>query len=140
MDHAEQINQVQQREHGIINVPSPHSVLETIAKLEAVLAAKGIPVLARISHSDGAAAAGLTMKPTELIIFGNAKAGTPIMLAAPSAAIDLPLKALVWQDENNAVWVTYNAPEYLQERHGFPEQLVANLAGIKAIVEAATKA
>jgi len=95
----------------------------------------GIPLLASIDHSGGAAALGLEMKPTKLLIFGNAKAGTPLMLAAPTTALDLPLKALVWEDQDGKVWISYNTPEYLQERHGFPKELMANVAGIRVIVE-----
>jgi uncharacterized protein (DUF302 family) len=115
-------------------------VAETVRRLEVVLAGKGVPVLARINHSAAAAAVGLTMKPTELLIFGNAKAGTPLMLAAPTTAIDLPLKALVWEDQAGDVWVSYNTPQYLQDRHGFPEELIANIAGIRGIVDAAVQA
>ena len=116
---------------------SPHSVAETLLRLEVSLAQRGIPVLARIDHSGGAAAVGLLMKPTELLIFGNAKAGTPLMLSAPTLALDLPLKALVWEDGEGKVWVTYNTPEYLQQRHQFPKELEANIAGIHGIVESA---
>lgn len=122
---------------GIQQVASPYTVPETVQRLEAILAAKGIPILGKVNHSAGAIAAGLSMRPTELLIFGNAKAGTPIMLAAPSAALDLPLKALIWEDSSGAVWVSYNTPEYLQQRHHFPQELIANIAGIRALVEAA---
>jgi len=125
---------------GMTRVGSPYSVAETVRRLEAVLGGKSIPVLARINHSAGAAAVGLSMKPTELIIFGNAKAGTPLMQAAPTLALDLPLKALVWEDAAGAVWVSYNTPQYLQQRHGFPEELIANIAGIRGLVEAAVQA
>jgi uncharacterized protein (DUF302 family) len=125
---------------GIAHVASPYSVAETVRRLEVVLGGKGIPVLARINHSAGAAAVGLAMKPTELLIFGNAKAGTPLMLATPTLALDLPLKALVWEDMAGAVWVSFNTPEYLQQRHGFPEELIANIAGIRGIVDTAVQA
>jgi len=128
------------QEKGILNVHSPYSVPETVQRLAVVLAGKGIPVLARINHSAGAISVGLTMKPTELLIFGNAKAGTPLMQAAPTTALDLPLKALVWEDTDGVVWVSYNSPEYLRQRHGFPQELVANIAGIRGIVEAAVQA
>lgn len=124
-------------EKGMTHRSSPHSVAETLLRMEAALAQRGIPVLARIDHSGGAAAVGLQMKPTELVIFGNAKAGTPLMLSAPTAALDLPLKTLVWEDAEGKVWVSYNSPEYLQERHGFAEELKANIAGIGAIVDEA---
>ena len=99
----------------------------------------GIPILARIDHSGGAAAMGLEMRPTKLVIFGNARAGTPLMVAAPTLALDLPLKALVWEDADGKVWVSYNTPEYLQERHGFPAELLAKIAGIRVIVEEAVR-
>lgn len=124
---------------GIQHLPSPYTVQETVRRLEAVLSAKGIPVLCKVNHAAGAMAAGLAMRPTELVIFGNAKAGTPIMLATPSAALDLPLKALVWEDSAGDIWVSYNAPEYLQQRHRFPEELIANISGIRSLIEAAVR-
>ena len=126
-------------DNGIINLSSPHTVLETLARLEAVVQAKGIPILAMIDHSGDAAKAGLQMEPTKLLIFGNAKAGTPIMLASPSAAIDLPLKALVWQDKDGKVWLSYNSPAYLKQRHGIPDNLLPNIAGIEAICAQAVR-
>jgi uncharacterized protein (DUF302 family) len=124
-------------EHGMIHLRSPHSAAETRLRLEAALAARGIPILAHIDHSASAADAGIAMPAADVYIFGNAKAGTPLMLAAPTLALDLPLKALVWEDAGKQVWVTYNTPEYLKDRHGFPENLMANIAGIRGIVEAA---
>lgn len=126
-------------EKGMVHRSSPYCVDETLEKLGAVLQSLGIPILARIDHSGGAAAMGLSMKPTKLVIFGNAKAGTPLMLAAPTLALDLPLKALVWEDADGKVWVSYNTPQYLQERHGFPEALMANIAGIRVIVDEAVR-
>jgi uncharacterized protein (DUF302 family) len=126
-------------DNGIINLSSPHTVLETLARLEAVVQAKGIPILAMIDHSGDAAKAGLQMEPTKLLIFGNAKAGTPIMLASPSAAIDLPLKALVWQDKDGKVWLSYNSPAYLKQRHNIPDNLMPNIAGIEAICAQAVR-
>src|SRR5271156_7176555 len=126
-------------EKGMIHRSSPYCVDETLERLGAVLQSLGIPVLARIDHSGGAAAMGLEVKPTKLLIFGNAKAGTPLMLAAPTLALDLPLKALVWEDAGGQVWVSYNTPQYLQERHGFPEALMTNIAGIRVIVEEAVR-
>jgi uncharacterized protein (DUF302 family) len=96
-------------------------------------------VFARIDFSGDAVKAGLSMPPTQMLIFGNPKAGTPLMLAAPSVAIDLPLKALAWQDGGGQVWLSYNAPEYLKKRHGLPEALLPNIAGIKALVEQAAR-
>jgi uncharacterized protein (DUF302 family) len=124
---------------GMVHRSSPYCVDETLERLGTVLQSLGIPVLARIDHSGGAAALGLEMKPTKLLIFGNAKGGTPLMLAAPTAALDLPLKTLVWEDAEGKVWVSYNTPEYLQERHGFPEKLMANIAGIRVIVDEAVR-
>jgi uncharacterized protein (DUF302 family) len=126
-------------EKGMVHRSSPYCVDETLERLGAVLQSLGIPVLARIDHSGGAAALGLEMNPTKLLIFGNAKAGTPLMLAAPTVALDLPLKTLVWEDGEGKVWVSYNTPQYLQERHGFPEGLVSNIAGIRLIVDEAVR-
>jgi uncharacterized protein (DUF302 family) len=125
---------------GMVHRSSPLSVAETLLRLESALAKRGIPVLARIDHSGAAAEVGLLMKPTELVIFGNAKSGTPLMLSAPTTALDLPLKALVWEDAEGKVWVTYNSPEYLQERHGFAVELKSNIAGIHAIVDEVVQA
>lgn len=126
-----------QDDKGIAHRSSPYTVAETLDRLEQVLAKKGIPVLARIDHSGAARAVGLQMRPTEVLIFGHAKSGTPLMLSAPTVALDLPLKALVWEDAGSKVWVSYNTPEYLQERHGFVEALKANIAGIRVIVDEA---
>jgi uncharacterized protein (DUF302 family) len=125
---------------GMVHRRSSFSVDGTLERLEAALQKRGIPVLIRIDHSGDASKAGLTMKPTKLFIFGNAKAGTPLMLAAPTVALDLPLKALIWEDSEGAVWVSYNSPEYLRERHEFPEGLLGNIAGINGIVTEATVA
>jgi uncharacterized protein (DUF302 family) len=108
-------------------------------RLETILHAKGLPVLAQIDHSGDAAKAGLTMPPTKLIIFGNARSGTPLMLSAPTVAIDLPLKALSWQDADGRVWLSYNSPEYLKNRHGIPDDLLKNIAGISGICEEAVR-
>ena len=129
----------QPTENGIVNLSSPHTVLETLARLEAVVQSKGIPILAMIDHSGDAAKAGLQMEPTKLLIFGNAKAGTPLMIASPSVALDLPLKALVWQDKDGKVWLSYNSPNYLKQRHDLPENLLPNIAGIEAICAQAVR-
>lgn len=126
-------------DNGIVHLSSPHTVLETLARLEAVVQAKGIPILAMIDHSGDAAKVGIQMQPTKLLIFGNAKAGTPVMLASPSAAIDLPLKALVWQDKDGKVWLSYNSPAYLKQRHDIPDNLLPNIAGIEAICAQAVR-
>ncbi len=124
---------------GIIDVSSRYSVPETLARLQAILKEKGITVFALIDHSGEAEKAGLTMRPTQLLIFGSPKSGTPLMMAAPRTAIDLPLKALAWQDEQGNVWLSYNSAEYLQERHGFPADLVKNIAGISTLVQKAVE-
>ena len=126
-------------DNGIVDVPSRYPVPETLARLEEILKDKGITVFALIDHSGEAEKAGLKMRPTQLLVFGSPKSGTPLMLAAPRLAIDLPLKALAWQDEKGQVWLSYNAPEYLQQRHGFPEALVKNIAGIAGLVEQAVE-
>ena len=124
---------------GVITKPSPYSVPETMDRLERVLASKGIKVFARIDQAAEAQQAGLTMLPMELLIFGNPRAGTPIMVAAPVSGLDLPLKALAWQDEQGKVWLSYNSPEYLQQRHGFPADLLKNIAGIAALIQKAVE-
>jgi uncharacterized protein (DUF302 family) len=124
---------------GIIDVPSRYSVPETLARLQSILKEKGLTVFALIDHSGEAEKAGLTMRPTQLLIFGSPKSGTPLMVAAPSLAIDLPLKALAWQDQQGQVWLSYNSPDYLRERHGFPAVLLKNITGIAALVEKAVE-
>jgi len=120
-------------DNGMVHLSSPHSVLETLARLETIVQAKGLTILARIDHSGDAAKAGLTMQPTKLLIFGNPKSGTPLMIASPTIAIDLPLKALVWQDDTGKVWLSYNSVNYLNERHAIPDNLLQNIAGIGPI-------
>ena len=112
---------------------------ETVEKLKAVLQVKGVTLFALVDHSGEAAKVGMKMPPTRLLIFGNPKAGTPLMLAAPSAAIDLPLKILVWEDSQNKVWISYNSPQYLQQRHGFPQELLANIAVVEALAAKAAE-
>ncbi len=124
---------------GIIDVPSPYSVPETLARLQSILKEKGVTVFALIDHSGEAAKVGLTMRPTQLLIFGNPKGGTPVMVAAPSVAIDFPLKALAWEDAQGKVWLSYNSPEYLQQRHGIPADLLKNIAGPAALLQKAVE-
>ena len=126
-------------DHGLIRIASHYSVSETLDKLEGLLESKGLKIFARIDHSGEAAKAGLEMHPTQVLLFGSPKAGTPVMLAAPSVAIDLPLKALVAEDDRGKVWVTYNDPVYLQKRHGVPPDLVKNLAGAGALLQKAVE-
>lgn len=121
-------------DHGLVNVSSPYSVDETLKRLQTVLANRGVQIFALVDHSGEAAKAGMTMPPTKLLIFGNPKAGTPLMLASPSVAIDLPLKALVWQDGNGKVSITYNSPEYLRDRHTIPDELVKNISVVGGLV------
>ena len=115
--------------NGLVQIASHYSVDETVRRLETSLAQKGLQIFMVIDHSGEAAKVGLKMRPTKVIIFGSPKGGTPLMIAAPSLAIDLPLKALVSEDEGGKVWVSYNSPEYLQQRHGVPEQLIKGIAG-----------
>jgi uncharacterized protein (DUF302 family) len=119
--------------NGIIDIPGTHSVDATVEKLEAILDAKGVKLFALVDHSGEAQKAGMTMRPTKLLIFGSPKAGTPLMLAAPSLAIDLPLKILVWEDAAGKVWISYNAPDYLRQRHNLPPELMQNIAIIEAL-------
>jgi uncharacterized protein (DUF302 family) len=120
-------------ENGLVHLASKYSVEQTMERLEALLQERGITVFARIDHSGEAAKVGLTMRPTKLLIFGSPKGGTPLMQAAPSIAIDLPLKALFWQDADGKVWLTYNDPAYLQHRHNVPPELLPNIAGVSAL-------
>ena len=126
-------------DNGIIDVASHHSVAETLARLQSILQEKGITVFALIDHSGEAEKAGLKMRPTQLLIFGSPKGGTPLMVAAPRLAIDLPLKALAWQDEQGQVWLSYNSPEYLQQRHAFPMELMKNIAVIGGLIQKAVE-
>jgi len=126
-------------DNGIVDVPSRYSVPDTLARLQAILKEKGMTVFALVDHSGEAEKADLKMRPTQLLIFGSPKSGTPLMVAAPRLAIDLPLKALAWQDEKGQVWLSYNSPEYLQQRHGFPADLVKNIAGVGALIQKAVE-
>ena len=124
---------------GLIDIPSNHSVDETVTKLEGILQAKGITLFALVDHSGEAAKVGMKMRPTKLLIFGTPRAGTPLMLAAPSSAIDLPLKILVWEDDQGKVWITYNSPTYLQTRHNLPADLLQNIAVIEPLAKTAAQ-
>jgi uncharacterized protein (DUF302 family) len=118
---------------GIVRLPSHHSVEETVAKVQGILQAKGVKLFTVVDHSGEAASAGLQMPNTKLLIFGNPKAGTPLMLAAPSVALDLPLRIVVAEDAAGRTWISYNAPGYLQARHGLPADLMQNIAVIEAL-------
>ena len=123
------------KQNGLIQVPSRYSVEETVQKLQAAFVGKGMQIFAVIDHSGEAEKVGLKMRPTKVLIFGSPKGGTPLMVASPSLAIDLPLKVLVAEGADGKVSVTYNSPDYLQERHGVPAELIKNLAGAGPLIE-----
>ena len=125
--------------NGIVSERSHHTVDETVDRLKNILQAKGVTLFALVDHSGEAANAGMQMRPTKLLIFGNPAAGTPVMLAAPSIAIDLPLKILVWEDSEGKAWLSWNSPEYLRDRHGFPEELLRNIAVVAALANKAAE-
>ncbi|MDE3019955.1 MAG: DUF302 domain-containing protein [Nitrospirota bacterium] len=124
---------------NVVTKPSKYSVHETIERIEKAVTAKGMKIFARIDHSGEARNVGLEMKPTVLLIFGNPKGGTALMVARPTAAIDLPMKALAWEDQEGKVWLTYNAPELLQERHGLPAELASRLDPVGKLLEKAVE-
>jgi uncharacterized protein (DUF302 family) len=125
-------------ENGIATMVSTHSFADTLQKLQSIITSKGLKIFAVIDHSGEAAAVGLEMSATKVVIFGNAKSGTPIMKASPSAALDLPLKVLIAESDGK-VRLSYNAPKYLAQRHSIPEALIGNIAGIEMIVRAAAE-
>lgn len=135
--YERQESHVDDKEKGLVTVPSSYSVSETLQRLLVLLNDKGLKVFVVVDHSGEAEKAGLAMPPTQLVIFGSPKAGTPVMLAAPSVAIDLPLKVLVWQDEAGKSQITFNSPDYLAQRHGIPDTLVKNISGVGALVQKA---
>jgi uncharacterized protein (DUF302 family) len=122
---------------GIVEIKSQHTVDDTVSRLRQILEAKGVKLFAVVDHSGEAASVGMSMPPTKLLIFGNPKAGTPLMLTSPSTAIDLPLKLLVSEDAGGAVTICYNSPVYLQQRHGLPENLIQNIASVEGFAKAA---
>jgi uncharacterized protein (DUF302 family)/uncharacterized membrane protein YidH (DUF202 family) len=124
---------------GIVDVPSNHSADQTVEKLKEILNAKGVTLFALVDHSGEAAKVGMKMRPTKLLILGNPKAGTPLMQASPSIAMDLPLKILIWEDAAGKVWVSYNSPTYLRERHHLPEELERNIAVVETLAAEAAK-
>jgi uncharacterized protein (DUF302 family) len=127
------------KENGLVQVGSRYSVEETVARLEAAFKEKGMQVFAVVDHSGEAEMVGLKMRPTKVLIFGSPKGGTPLMVVAPGLAIDLPLKALVAEGADGKVSVTYNSPEYLQERHGVPAELIKNLTGAGVLIAKAVE-
>src|SRR5580704_187981 len=126
-------------DNGIVTIPSNHSVNESVEKLKAMLQAKVITLFALVDHSGEAEKAGLKMPNTKLLIFGNPKGGTPLMLASPGAAIDLPLKILIREDAAGKVWISYNSPAYLAQRHGLPENLLPNIAVVELLAAKAAE-
>jgi uncharacterized protein (DUF302 family) len=122
---------------GFVSLPSKYSVDKTLERLQTIFRDKGVAVFAVVDHSGEAAKVGMEMRPTKLVIFGNPKGGTPLMIAAPPVAIDLPLKALIWEDSDGNIWISYNSPEYLQQRHHFPPELIKNIAGVIELLKAA---
>jgi uncharacterized protein (DUF302 family) len=125
--------------NGIIDKPSNHSLDQTVDRLKKLQQSRGLTLFALVDHSGEAEKVGMKMLPTKLFILGSPKAGTPLMLAAPSIAIDLPLKILVWQDRQGKVWVSYNSPAYLQERHGVPHELLQNIAAVETLATTAAE-
>lgn len=126
-------------DNGISRKRSNHSVDETVAKLKSILQAKGITLFALVDHSGEAEKAGLKMRNTKLLIFGNPKGGTPLMVASPSIAIDLPLKILVAEDSDGTVWISYNSAAYLKARHDLPDQFIPVLASVESLAAAAAE-
>ena len=124
---------------GIVDIRSQHPVVETVEKLRSILEAKGVTLFALVDHSGEAEKAGMKMRPTKLLIFGSPKAGTPVMLAAPSIAIDLPLKILVWEDADGNAWISYNSADYLGSRHNVPAELMQNIAVVEALAAKAAE-
>jgi uncharacterized protein (DUF302 family) len=122
---------------GIITLSSPYSVPETLDRLEALLQAKNITVFARVDHSGEAEKVGLQMPPTQLLIFGSPKGGTPIMLVSPLSAIDLPIKALAWQDPEGKAWLSYNDPQYLKTRFSVPDELLTPISNLNSLIQQA---
>ncbi len=126
-------------ENGIVTIPGHRSVDQTVEKLEGILKAKDIKLFALIDHSGEAEKAGMHMPSTKLLIFGSPKAGTPLMIASPGIAIDLPLKILVSEDADGKVWISYNSPAWLQARHGFPQELLRNIAAVEILANSAAE-
>jgi uncharacterized protein (DUF302 family) len=124
---------------NLVTKPSKYSVPETIDRIERAITAKGMQIFTRIDHGAEAKKVGLAMRPTELLIFGNPKGGTALMVARPTAAIDLPMKVLAWEDADGKVWLTYNSPQLLQERHNVPAELTSRLNSVGALLEKAVE-
>ena len=123
------------KDNGMVHLSSSYPVPETLKRLESILQTRGLTVFAHIDHSGEAEKVGMKMRPTQLIVFGSPQGGTPLMLASPTLAIDLPLKALVWEDAGGKVWVSYNTAEYLKQRHNIPDELLKNIAVIGPLLQ-----
>jgi uncharacterized protein (DUF302 family)/uncharacterized membrane protein YidH (DUF202 family) len=137
--HANKDETYMSADNGIVSIKSHHTVDETIATVQRLLEANGVKLFALVDHSGEAKSAGLQMRPTKLLIFGNPKGGTPLMVATPSIALDLPLKILVAEDAQGQVWISYNAPAYLQARHGLPQELMPVLAAVEGLAAKASQ-
>ncbi len=122
---------------GLHVLPTQHTVADVLRRIQTLARARGLTVFAQIDFSGDAERSGLELRPTGLVILGNPKSGTPLIAASPTVAIDLPLKILTWHDADGQTWVAYDKPEYLQERHGFPAELIKNIAGLGALAQAA---
>lgn len=122
-------------EEGLVTIASKYSVKETLDRLAAALAAKSITIFARIDHAEGARSVGMDLRPTELLIFGAPKAGTPLMQAKQTIGIDLPLKALAWEDADGKVWLGYNDMAWLARRHRLPESAETSVAALRAVLD-----
>jgi len=120
---------------GIVSRPSPFSVEETLERLQTAIRNRNLRLFAQIDHSGEAKRVGLTMQEAHVLIFGNPKAGTPLMIASPLLALDLPLKVLVWQSDENQVWVSFTSVAYLQTRYALPQEMIGNIAGVDALIE-----
>jgi len=126
-----------QNSTGVASIQSPHSVSDTLSRLKAFIASKGVTLFAHVDHTAGARQVGLQMQEAHVLIFGNPKGGTPLMVARPLVALDLPLKVLIWEDADKKAWVSYDTPEFLAQRHGIPSDLVKNIAVVEPLVKAA---
>jgi uncharacterized protein (DUF302 family) len=124
-------------DRGMVRLASHHPVAETIERLESLLRARGVAVFARIDFAADAQRAGLSMRPEQLLVFGNPKAGTPLMVAAPSAGIDLPFKVVAWEDAEGRAWLAYNSPDHIVNRHGLDCTFATNLAALVPLIERA---
>jgi len=122
---------------GIVDIPSNHTVEQSVERLKSILQAKGVTLFAVVDHGGEAEKVGMKLRPTKLLIFGNPEAGTTLMQSVPNSAIDLPLKILVWEDEQEKVWISYNGPEYLKERHGLRPELLQNIAVVETLASRA---